>query len=369
MFINVDLPAPFSPSSACTSPRRTSNETSSLATTPGNSLRIPCISSTRPSATRSHPTKKREEGGAEARPLLSRTLLRKHCRNLELVMDDLRLELLHQLDPRRMLLRDLRGDLANAHPVVLEVEDEVLPALEVALRRGHDGVVDPGVGLLDPAGEDPLRDLVLVGVHPDAPLAELRGLLEGAVTAQAGDLEDHLGAGPDLVLRQVRAGGLVREAVRVRDQRLRALDRLLRAELVTGDPRVDRRDLDACHRADLLRAHALGLFGRKDTDQAAALLSGVGDALLVREAADVCDRVVGDRELDVRVLRRELLHRALEHEARGDDELVAVVHSLLEVRLVVARRMRVVRIRLPVNRLRCRLESQDLVLVESVVVE
>src|SRR5438874_7035359 len=100
-------------------------------------------------------------------------------------MDDLRLELLHQLDPRRMLLRDLRGDLPHAYAVVLQVEDEVLPALEVALRRGHDGVVDPGVGLLDPAREDPLRDLVLVGVHSDAPLVELRGLLEGAVTAEA----------------------------------------------------------------------------------------------------------------------------------------------------------------------------------------
>src|SRR3954471_6625535 len=238
MFINVDLPAPFSPSSACTSPRRTSNETSSLATTPGNSLRIPCISRTRSSATRSHPTKKREEGVAEARPLLSRTLLRKHCRNLELVMDDLRLELLHQLDPRRMLLRDLRGDLAHAHTVVPQVEDAVLAALEVALRGGDDRSVDAGVGLLDPAGEDPLRDLVLVGVHPDAPLAELRGLLEGAVTAPAGDLEEHRGPRPELVLRQVRAGGMVREAVRVLYQRLRALDRLLRAELVTGDPRV-----------------------------------------------------------------------------------------------------------------------------------
>src|SRR5436190_2528394 len=368
MFISVDLPAPFSPSSACTSPRRTSNETSSLATTPGNSLRIPCISRTRSSATRSHPTKKREEGRPGSPPSC-RAVLRKHCRNLELVMDDLRLELLHQLDPRRMLLRDLRGDLANADPVVLEVEDEVLPALEVALRRGHDGVVDPGVGLLDPAREDSLRDLVLVGVHPDAPLAELRGLLESTVAAKAGDLEDHLCARADLVLRQVRARSLIGEAVRVLDQRLRALDRLLRAELVAGDPRVDRRDLDACHRTDLLRAHALGLFGRKDTDQAAALLSGVGDALLVREAADVCDRVVGDRELDLRVLRRELLHRALEQEARGDDELVAVVYSLLEVRLVVARGMRVVRIRLAVNRLRGCLQSPDLVFVESVVVE
>ncbi len=51
MFISVDLPAPFSPSSACTSPRRTSNDTSSLATTPGNSLRMPRISRTSSSLT------------------------------------------------------------------------------------------------------------------------------------------------------------------------------------------------------------------------------------------------------------------------------------------------------------------------------
>src|SRR5215207_3328855 len=41
MFINVDLPAPFSPSSACTSPRRRSKSTLSLATTPGKRLVIP----------------------------------------------------------------------------------------------------------------------------------------------------------------------------------------------------------------------------------------------------------------------------------------------------------------------------------------
>ncbi len=46
MFMSVDLPAPFSPRSACTSPRRTSRSTSSLATVPGNSLRMPRISRT-----------------------------------------------------------------------------------------------------------------------------------------------------------------------------------------------------------------------------------------------------------------------------------------------------------------------------------
>src|ERR1700756_3305072 len=38
MFIRVDLPAPFSPSRACTSPGRTSRSIASLATRPGNSL-------------------------------------------------------------------------------------------------------------------------------------------------------------------------------------------------------------------------------------------------------------------------------------------------------------------------------------------
>ena len=41
MFISVDLPAPFSPSSACTSPLRRSRSTWSLATTPGNRFVMP----------------------------------------------------------------------------------------------------------------------------------------------------------------------------------------------------------------------------------------------------------------------------------------------------------------------------------------
>src|SRR5687767_2182429 len=41
MFISVDFPAPFSPSSACTSPRWRSKSTWSLASTPGKRLVIP----------------------------------------------------------------------------------------------------------------------------------------------------------------------------------------------------------------------------------------------------------------------------------------------------------------------------------------
>src|SRR4051794_20257968 len=41
MFESVDLPAPFSPSSACTSPAAASKSTWSLATMPGNRFVIP----------------------------------------------------------------------------------------------------------------------------------------------------------------------------------------------------------------------------------------------------------------------------------------------------------------------------------------
>ena len=45
IFISVDLPAPFSPTSACTSPAITSNETPSSARTPGNVLTMSRIAS------------------------------------------------------------------------------------------------------------------------------------------------------------------------------------------------------------------------------------------------------------------------------------------------------------------------------------
>src|SRR6478736_5366919 len=44
MFMSVDLPAPFSPSSAWTSPGRTSKSTWSLARTPGKDLTTPTAS-------------------------------------------------------------------------------------------------------------------------------------------------------------------------------------------------------------------------------------------------------------------------------------------------------------------------------------
>src|SRR4029453_1381633 len=43
--MRVELPAPFSPTSACTSPSPSVNETSSRARTPGNCLLTPATSS------------------------------------------------------------------------------------------------------------------------------------------------------------------------------------------------------------------------------------------------------------------------------------------------------------------------------------
>src|SRR6185503_11325845 len=116
------------------------------------------------------------------------------------------------------------------------------------------------------------RDAVLVGVDADAPLAERGRLFQRAVAAEAGDLEDHLGSGADLVLRHRRALALVGEAVRVLRDRLRARDRLVGAVLVTRDVRVDRRDLDSADRADDLLAHLLGLLRCEDADETAAFL-------------------------------------------------------------------------------------------------
>src|SRR5215475_6373224 len=133
MFISVDLPAPFSPSSACTSPRRTSNETSSFATTPGNTLRMPRISRTSSSLTGVDAIARRREDETNRPPAeLGQVLLAHRHRGRELAGDDLRLVLVHRVDPR---LRHRRVDLAHADTIVLQVQDDVRPTREVVVER------------------------------------------------------------------------------------------------------------------------------------------------------------------------------------------------------------------------------------------
>src|SRR6266404_8075274 len=134
MFISVDLPAPFSPRSACTSPWRMSSETSSLARTPGNSFRIPRISRTSPSeAIQCDPKDRR--GRTRSPPSLGCNRLTERRRDLELPGDDVRPIGGNELEPRR---RNDRGDPAEADAAVLPGEDEIGPALERPVRRSED---------------------------------------------------------------------------------------------------------------------------------------------------------------------------------------------------------------------------------------
>src|SRR5207247_8059741 len=95
-------------------------------------------------------------------------------RHLDLAGDDLRLDGVDLLHVGR---GDARADLPEAHPAVLEVEDEVLPADERACHSGLDREVDAAVDALDSARQDVLAEVGLVLVNADAPDAgPLRGV-------------------------------------------------------------------------------------------------------------------------------------------------------------------------------------------------
>src|SRR5262249_29833661 len=74
MFESVLLPAPFSPSSACTSPRAASKSTPSFATTPGNRFVIPRIATAGAAPGSPAPLAACSEGGACCPNRLARRL-------------------------------------------------------------------------------------------------------------------------------------------------------------------------------------------------------------------------------------------------------------------------------------------------------
>src|SRR5215218_6033254 len=175
MFISVDLPAPFSPSSACTSPFCRSKSTWSFATTPGNRFVMPRISRTVEASTAGDSM---EVGGPG---LQGRG-------DLDLARDDLPLQLVHLVDER---LGHGWVDLADVHALVLQVEEQVAPAPELTLGDLLGRVEDAGVDTLHARGQHALGVVVLVLVDPDAPDARgVRGL-ERAEAAAAGNLEEH----------------------------------------------------------------------------------------------------------------------------------------------------------------------------------
>src|SRR3989442_3102675 len=115
MFISVDLPAPFSPSSACTSPSRRSKSTWSLARTPGNRFVMPLSSSAAGASSIAGDSKQSSETtraglfGPPSRTASGAGLAARYDRRrLDRAGDDL---LLQRVDLRDVRRGDLRADL------------------------------------------------------------------------------------------------------------------------------------------------------------------------------------------------------------------------------------------------------------------
>src|SRR3954454_5028093 len=310
--MSVDLPAPFSPRRAWTSPARRSKSTPSLATMRPKRFVMP-----------------RSSSAASIRSLgaaLPHRVGRRDLAVLDLVLD--RLDLVGVLLARR-------ADLADADAVVVEVGDDVGAALVAVVLDGLDRVEDRDVDLLQRARDDLRAEVGLVGVDPDRLDALLLGGVDRAEAAGARDLEDDLRALGDLVERDLLALVLRREALRVAVKRRDAGIGLLRARLEARDVVVDRRDLlaaDARQRATVV----LGVQRGQVADEVAGLL------LLERQADDVLrlalhpGRVeVDDRELGARELLRRRRHGVGHEEAVADDEVVLLLRQRRQVRDVV----------------------------------
>src|SRR4051794_34545449 len=366
-FISVDLPAPFSPSSACTSPARTSRSMRSFAVKSPKRFAMPRSSST------VVPGLRGVTAGTSLNAFESpRRSLRDLGRDLDRAALDLRGLGVHLVDE---VLRHVLRDGAERHAVLGEAVRVVGAALERAVLRRLDGEEDGRLDALHGRGEDLRADGRLVGVDADAPDLLLARRLEGAETAAAGDLEDDARALLDLREGELLALRLVDEVLGVAVDGLEAGVGVGGALLEARDEAVDRRDLEAADRRHGLGAGHLDVVlhdqAGQVTDQVARLL------LLEQQAGDVGrgvdritdDGVVDDRELRVGALGRELADRRRHQEADRDDDVEVVVAEVREVRDVVRLRVRLLDRQVDaelVLRLRGALEGE---LVEALVVQ
>src|SRR6185312_4026426 len=198
--MSVDLPAPFSPSRACTSPGASSKSIASLATRLPKRLVIPRSSRAGWSAISRSPG----GGPRRARPPGERLL--DGVGRSDLARGDLRLDRLQLRDDGR---RHVRADLADARAVILGGEEVRRAALERPGLDLLDRVVHGHVDLLDRARQDEVAEVGLVGVHADAPDALLLRGGEGPEPAAARNLEDDIRVLRDLVQRELLARRLV----------------------------------------------------------------------------------------------------------------------------------------------------------------
>src|SRR3954452_8694811 len=153
-FISVDLPAPFSPSRAWISPRRSSRSILSFATSAPKRLVIPSSCSASGPVTAWLLHRVRDVGG--------------------LAVGDLLLDLL-DLGP---VLLALGVDLAEAGAAGLDVEHGVGALGEVAVLEALDRVEHRDVDLLERRRHDVRPEVALVGVDADALDALLLGRVE-----------------------------------------------------------------------------------------------------------------------------------------------------------------------------------------------
>src|SRR3954452_4950697 len=179
--MSVDFPAPFSPSRACTSPRRRSKSTWSLATSEPKRLVTPSSSRARLA-------------------VAFRALLHRVRDVAQLARGDLLLE----CGDLGLVLGAHAVRRAEADAARLDVEHGVRPRLERAVLGLLRGLEDRLVDLLERRRHHLLAEIGLIGIHTDTLRALLLHRVERAEPALAGHGEHDLRA-----LRQLVEGELL----------------------------------------------------------------------------------------------------------------------------------------------------------------
>src|SRR5829696_157156 len=180
--MSVVLPAPFSPTIACTVPGAIESVTASLATTPPKRR----VTSRAPS---------RISGGTGSGLVVLRIALIDHVPDLDRAVDDPLLGLVHVGHDvvRHVLLRVLH--LRQSDAVLLQAERAVLAALELAAGVVLDELLHGEVGALDHRGQyGGWGGGVLVGVDADRVAVLRLGGLDHARAGAAGHVVDDVGA-------------------------------------------------------------------------------------------------------------------------------------------------------------------------------
>src|SRR5215203_4561669 len=191
--ISVVLPAPFSPTIACTVPGASESVTASLATT-------------RPKRRVTARAPSRISADTELRLVERRVALIDDVPDLDGAVDD---ALLGLLDLRHHVVRDvlLRVlHLGQADAVLLQPERAVLTALEAAVGVVLDELLDGEVGALDHRGQHRAGGCaVLVGVDADRVAVLRLGGLDHARAGAAGHVVNDVGAAVEHRVRDLLA--------------------------------------------------------------------------------------------------------------------------------------------------------------------